>query len=63
MYSHRNPNLAVNCGAFTQLSILYYHAIYMCLDPFDAFFSAQLTLGAISFKSLYKQEANVTIWN
>ena len=35
----------------------------MCLDLFDAFFSAQLTLDAISFKSLYKQEANVTIWN
>lgn len=39
------------------------HSCLYCIIMLYAFFSAQLTLGAISFKSLYRQEANVTIWN
>jgi hypothetical protein len=30
----------------------------MFLDPFNAFFSAQLALGEIIFKSLYKQDGS-----
>jgi hypothetical protein len=30
----------------------------MCLDPFNAFFSAKLALGVIILKSLYKQDGS-----